>query len=67
MIIVSFLLGLIIGAIIGARLYYTEVKDLEKRKSELSAMYYVQLDELTSKIEVLENKLHECKDSNSPT
>ena len=67
MIIVSFLLGLIIGAIIGARLYYIEVKDLEKRKSELSAMYYTQLDELTSKIEVLENKLRECKDSNSPT
>ena len=36
MLIVSFLIGLFIGIIIGARLYYAEVKTLKKRKGELS-------------------------------
>lgn len=61
MLIVSFLIGLTIGIIIGARLYYAEVKNLKKRKGELSAMYYTQLDELTDKLEKLESELREYK------
>lgn len=57
MIILAFLLGLVIGGLAGARLYYSELKNLEKRKSELSVMYYQQLNTLLNKIETLESEL----------
>jgi len=55
--IIFFILGLIIGIVLGARIYYNQYKTLEKQKAELSAMYYKQLDELLSKNEELETKL----------
>jgi len=61
MIILSFIIGLIIGGIVGAKLYSTELKNLEKRKNELAVMYYKHIDSLTSKLEKLENELREYK------
>ena len=57
MTIIFFILGLIVGIFLGARLYYSQCKMLEKQKAELSAMYYKQLDELLSNNEKLETKL----------
>lgn len=55
--IIFFILGLVVGIFLGARIYYRQYKTLEKQKTELSVMYYKQLDELLSKNEKLEAKL----------
>lgn len=57
MIIVVFFIGLMLGIVIGAKMYSYELNQIKARKAELAAIYYRQLDELNAKIENLEEEL----------
>lgn len=57
MIFIAFVVGLVLGVIIASMLYSNELKVLEKRKGELSAMYYKEVERLTIKLEKLEKEL----------
>lgn len=59
--VLIFFFGLLIGVVIGAKLYSSELKTSERRKNELSAMYYEQLDQLTQKNAELEEELRLSK------
>lgn len=56
-----FLFGLGIGIAIGAKMYSAELKSVERRKSELAALYYQQLDALTEKLAQVEEELRLSK------
>ena len=57
MTVVIFFIGLLLGIVIGAKMYSHELKRVEARKAELAATYYKHLDELNTKIESLEKEL----------
>lgn len=57
MIFIAFIIGLVLGFIIASMFYSNELKVLEKRKGELSAMYYKEVERLTTKLEKLEKEL----------
>lgn len=57
MIFIAFVIGLVLGIIIASMFYSNELKVLEKRKGELSAMYYKEVERLTTKLEKLEKEL----------
>jgi len=59
--VLIFFFGLFIGVVIGAKLYSSELKTAERRKNELSAMYYEQLDQLTRRNAELEEELRLSK------